>query len=82
DEGHTVAALIRDASTGATCAFVPGCGGIAPKLLARLSEADLLLFDGTFWTNDELIRLEISDRPALSMGHVPIAGAEGSLSML
>jgi pyrroloquinoline quinone biosynthesis protein B len=82
DEGHTVAALIRDASTGATCAFVPGCGGIAPKLLARLSEADLLLFDGTFWTNDELIRLEISDRPALSMGHVPIAGAEGSLSVL
>lgn len=82
DEGHTVAAFIRDASTGATCAFVPGCGGIPPKLLARLSEADLLLFDGTFWTNDELTRLEISDRPALSMGHVPVAGSEGSLAML
>jgi pyrroloquinoline quinone biosynthesis protein B len=82
DAGHTAAAFIRDTSTGATCAFVPGCGGIAPRLLARLGEADLLLFDGTFWTDDELIRLDISDRRALAMGHVPISGAEGSLSML
>jgi len=82
DAGHTVAVFIRDTTTGATCAFVPGCGGIAPRLLGRLGEADLLLFDGTFWTDDELIRLDISDRPALAMGHLPISGAEGSLSML
>jgi pyrroloquinoline quinone biosynthesis protein B len=80
--GHTVAAFIRDESTGTTCAFVPGCGGLGPKMLGRLNEADLLLFDGTFWTEDELIRLEISDRPASSMGHVPISGLEGSLAVL
>jgi len=50
--------------------------------LARLDQAELLLFDGTFWTDDELARLDISDRPALSMGHVPISGAEGSLAAL
>lgn len=80
--GHTVAAFIRDTHTGKECAFVPGCGGLGPKLLARLDTADLLLFDGTFWTDDELSRLDISDRPALAMGHVPISGAEGSLASL
>ncbi|MEP7087413.1 MAG: pyrroloquinoline quinone biosynthesis protein PqqB [Gemmatimonadota bacterium] len=80
--GHTVAAFIRDTSTGKECAFVPGCGGLGPELLARLDQAELLLFDGTFWTDDELARLDISDRPALSMGHVPIAGVEGSLAVL
>lgn len=80
--GHTAAAFVRDAQTGASFAFVPGCGGLGPKLLSRFDEVDLLLFDGTFWTNDELSRLDISDRPALAMGHVPISGADGSLAAL
>lgn len=80
--GHTVAAFITDARSGKTCAFVPGCGGLGPKLVSRLDEAELLLFDGTFWTDDELIRLGISDRPASSMGHVAVSGAEGSLAVL
>lgn len=82
DVGHTVAVFISDTRTGKSCAFVPGCGGLGPKLLARLDAVDLLLFDGTFWTDDELARLNISDRRALSMGHVPISGAEGSLASL
>jgi pyrroloquinoline quinone biosynthesis protein B len=80
--GHTVAAFITDTSSGKSCAFVPGCGGLGPKLMSRLNEVDLLLFDGTFWTDDELIRLGISDRPASSMGHVAISGPEGSLAVL
>jgi pyrroloquinoline quinone biosynthesis protein B len=80
--GHTVAAFITDSASGKRCAFVPGCGGLGPKLLARLNEAELLLFDGTFWTDDELIRLGISDRAASAMGHVAISGPEGSLAVL
>ncbi|HEY8308905.1 MAG TPA: hypothetical protein VIG47_00040, partial [Gemmatimonadaceae bacterium] len=49
---------------------------------ARLNEAELLLFDGTFWADDELIHLGISDRPASAMGHVAISGPEGSLAVL
>jgi pyrroloquinoline quinone biosynthesis protein B len=80
--GHTVAAFITDSASGKSCVFVPGCGGLGPKLLARLNEAELLLFDGTFWTDDELIRLGISDRAASAMGHVAISGPEGSLAVL
>jgi pyrroloquinoline quinone biosynthesis protein B len=63
-------------------AFVPGCGELDAPLLARLANADLLLFDGTFWTDDELVRLGISDRTARQMDHMPISGPDGSLAAL
>jgi pyrroloquinoline quinone biosynthesis protein B len=80
--GHTVGLLIRDDATGGTCAFVPGCGGLDDRLLARLSEAEVVLFDGTFWTDDELIGLGIADRTARQMDHLPVSGPGGSLERL
>jgi pyrroloquinoline quinone biosynthesis protein B len=38
-----------------------------------------VLVDGTFWTDDELVALGISDRTARQMGHVPLSGAGGTL---
>lgn len=80
--GHTVGLSIRDEATGGTCAFVPGCGGLDDALFARLAAADLVLFDGTFWSDDELIDLGISDRTARAMDHLPVAGRGGSLERL
>lgn len=79
--GHTVGLDIRD-SSGARCLFVPGCGAVDEELGARASGAGLLLFDGTFWAEDELIGLGISDRPAAAMGHLPIGGTAGSMARL
>jgi pyrroloquinoline quinone biosynthesis protein B len=80
--GHTVGLVIRDEATGGTCAFVPGCGGLDDDLLARLAASDLVLFDGTFWTDDELIGLRIGDRTARQMDHLPVTGVDGSLARL
>jgi pyrroloquinoline quinone biosynthesis protein B len=80
--GHTVGFSIRDRSTGGVCAFVPGCGGLEGRVLERLEAADLVLFDGTFWGDDELITLGIGERTARQMDHLPIAGADGSLERL
>ena len=80
--GHTVGLLIHDSATGGTAAFVPGCGGLDAGLLDRLGTAELVLFDGTFWTDDELVRLGIGDRPASAMGHIPVSGPDGSLTRL
>lgn len=82
EHGHTVGFLIRDTGRGSACAFVPGCGAIDAALISRLSEADLVLFDGTFWDDDELIALGIGTRTALQMDHLPIGGDAGSLSRL
>jgi pyrroloquinoline quinone biosynthesis protein B len=80
--GHTVGLVVRDEATGGVCAFVPGCGGLDEELLGRLGEAELVLFDGTFWTDDELITLGIGDRTAREMDHLPVSGPAGSLERL
>ncbi len=80
--GHTVGLIVEDERTGGSCAFVPGCGGLDDGLLRRLDAADLVLFDGTFWTDDELIGLGIGERTARQMDHLPVSGPGGSLAQL
>jgi pyrroloquinoline quinone biosynthesis protein B len=82
DIGHTVGMVLREEDGGKICAFVPACGELTPRLLERLAQADVLLFDGTFWTDNELITLGISDRTAREMDHLPISGRDGSLAQL
>jgi pyrroloquinoline quinone biosynthesis protein B len=82
EQGHTVGLIIEDEDTGTTLAFVPGCGDLDDSLVRRLGDTDLVLFDGTFWTDDELVRLGISDRRAREMDHLPISGSGGSLERL
>jgi pyrroloquinoline quinone biosynthesis protein B len=78
--GHTVGLIVRE--QGKVCIFLPGCGGLTSALLERLARADVLLFDGTFWNDDEPIALGISTRTAREMDHLPISGPGGSLEQL
>ncbi len=48
-------------------------------MVARFTASDLVLVDGTFWRDDELARLGISERTAGQMGHVPLSGDGGAL---
>lgn len=82
ETGHTVGFIIREAESGATCAYFPGCGAITPVLMDRLAAANILLFDGTFWSDDEMIRLGVGERTALALDHLPVGGADGSLAQL
>ena len=82
DVGHTVGLTLRDEERGTVCAFVPGCGDLDASLLNRFAQTDLLLFDGTFWADDELIALGIGDLTARQMDHLPISGPDGSLGQL
>jgi pyrroloquinoline quinone biosynthesis protein B len=79
-KGHTVGLLLRHETQ--TCAFVPSCGDLSVPLLERLGRADILLFDGTFWADRELIDLGIGTRTAREMDHLPIGGRDGSLEQL
>jgi pyrroloquinoline quinone biosynthesis protein B len=80
--GHTVGLIVQDQRTGGACAFVPGSGNLDDEMLTRLAPADLVLFDGTFWTDDELIGLGIGERTAREMDHLPVSGPGGSLERL
>lgn len=74
--------LFLESSSGKKLAYMPAVPAIDPTLLQRLESADLLLFDGTFWSDDELIQVQGSGATARDMGHVPVSGAEGSLRKL
>lgn len=51
-------------------------------MIELLGSVDVLLFDGTFWSDDELIRVQGSGQTARQMGHVPVSSEEGSLRLL
>jgi pyrroloquinoline quinone biosynthesis protein B len=80
--GHTVGLIVRESPGGRACAFVPGCGDVTRSIRERLAEADILLFDGTFWSDDEPSMVGISTRTAREMDHLPIAGKGGSLDQV
>jgi pyrroloquinoline quinone biosynthesis protein B len=69
-------------SSGRRLGYMPAVPRVDDSLLQRLEDADLLLFDGTFWSDDELIGVQGGGSTAHEMGHVPISGAEGSLHRL
>jgi pyrroloquinoline quinone biosynthesis protein B len=77
----TIGARIRVPGEAGSLVYVPGAGA-ADEVLSRVGPDDALLWDGTFWTDDELARLGISERRAMDMGHLPISGPGGSLERL
>ncbi len=74
--------LSAEASTGKRLAYMPAVPEISDALLAEFDNVDLLLLDGTFWSDDELIRIQGSGQTARQMGHVPVSGPEGTLVRL
>jgi pyrroloquinoline quinone biosynthesis protein B len=68
--------------TGKSLVYAPAVPRIDLDLLTALDAADVALFDGTFWSDDELIRIQGSGLTAREMGHVPISPEYGSLSDL
>jgi pyrroloquinoline quinone biosynthesis protein B len=70
-------------SDGGRCiAYVPGVAAVTPELRQRLARADVLFFDGTLFTDDEMIRAGAGKKSGRRMGHMPIDGPDGSLAAL
>jgi pyrroloquinoline quinone biosynthesis protein B len=73
---------ITNAHTGRALVYLPGVEALTAPVRAELEGCSCLLVDGTCWRDDELIRLGVAGRTSREMGHVPIAGAGGSLELL
>jgi pyrroloquinoline quinone biosynthesis protein B len=80
--GDNIGVRIADPHTGRSLFYAPGLGEIEPHLRPFLEGADCLMLDGTFWTDDELVRLGISGKRARDMGHLPQSGPGGMLQAL
>jgi pyrroloquinoline quinone biosynthesis protein B len=69
---HSVAYELVDGHTGGKLLVAPDVGGLNEGLTAALKEADAVLFDGTFWSGDELGRVKESAASSGDMGHMTI----------
>jgi pyrroloquinoline quinone biosynthesis protein B len=81
-EGSVVGYRITDGRTGRSLVYLPGAQELTAPVRANLEGCACLLFDGTCWQDDELIRLGIAGKTSREMGHLPIGGADGSLKQL
>lgn len=81
-DGDNVGIQITDTRSGKRLFYAPGLGEIEPHLEPLLREADAVMVDGTFWTDDEMIRLGISKKRAREIGHLPQSGPGGMIEVL
>jgi pyrroloquinoline quinone biosynthesis protein B len=63
-------------------AYVPGLACVTPELMDVFAKCKVLLVDGTFWSEDELIQIEPNARRASEIGHMPMSGPNGSVKAL
>lgn len=76
----TVGALIEAA--GRRLAYIPGCALVTDEVRHHIRGVDALLFDGTVFMDDDLIRAGVGQKTGWRMGHMPMTGENGSLRAL
>jgi len=76
-----LAFVLRDAR-GHSVMYAPTIAALTPLLDERARAVDAVLFDGTFFRDDELTSLGLTTRSARDMAHWPLGGPEGSLRWL
>ncbi|WP_411957316.1 pyrroloquinoline quinone biosynthesis protein PqqB [Paracoccus homiensis] len=62
--------------------YIPGCADMPDWLANRISGADALLFDGTLWEDDEMIRMGLGQKTGRRMGHMSARDSIRSLADL
>ena len=77
---RSVAFQFRDDSSGATALLAPSVGELTDELRDAIHKSDVVLFDGTFWSDGELAAVRPGSRSAREMNHLPIS--DGSLDFL
>ena len=68
------------AANGRRALYIPGCADLPGWLKDRIARADALLFDGTLWEDDEMIRLGLGVKTGRRMGHMPAAETIAALA--
>jgi len=77
-----VLGLVLNGASGKKLGFFPQLPSLTPELQAIFASLDYLLVDGTFWSDDELIRLQGAGQRAREMGHIPVGSQDGTLQQL
>jgi pyrroloquinoline quinone biosynthesis protein B len=79
-ENEDVIGLELHTEQGERAFFIPGCARMTSALADRLRGAALVLFDGTLWRDDEMIRTETGLKTGARMGHMSVSEPDGTLA--
>jgi pyrroloquinoline quinone biosynthesis protein B len=82
EEGDTVGLKVTEDASGKHFFFIPGCSGLDEPLRERLNGAPLLFFDGTLYTNDEMIVQGLMQKTGDRIGHMNMSGPKGTLEQM
>ncbi|MER9565140.1 pyrroloquinoline quinone biosynthesis protein PqqB [Mesorhizobium sp. M0571] len=82
DKGDTIGVRITSDKGGGSVFYIPGCARIDAVLRSRLDGAACLLFDGTVYTDDEMIAAGVGEKTGARMGHLAMSGETGSIARL
>jgi pyrroloquinoline quinone biosynthesis protein B len=80
--GDNIGITIRDRTSGRSVFYAPGLGAITPPVFDAMANADAVMVDGTFWTDDEMVRLGVGAKRAREIGHLPQSGEGGMIEWL
>jgi pyrroloquinoline quinone biosynthesis protein B len=77
---QSIAFQFLDERSGRRVLVAPAVGELTGNLSEASAESEAILFDGTFWSDDELAAVRPGARSAREMNHLPIGN--GSLDFL
>lgn len=80
--GDNIGLLMENSASGQRVFYAPGLGEVTPSLLALMAGCHIVLVDGTFWTDDEMQVLGLSQKRAADMGHLAQSGPDGLIAQL
>lgn len=80
--GDNIGLIFRDQRSGRQLFYAPGLASIPHAVAEVLQASDCAMVDGTFWSDDEMIRLGVSVKRARDLGHLPQSGPGGMIEQL
>ena len=78
-EEDTIALEVKGPKGNTEFFYIPGCASMPDWLKEKVSNSNLILFDGTLWTDDEMIKDNVGIKTGQRMGHMSMSGKDGSI---
>lgn len=80
EAGDTIGLEVTDKKSGKSFFYIPGCARMDDALANRLDGAALVFFDGTLYTEDEMLTQGLMAKTGSRMGHMNMSGPDGSVA--
>ena len=78
--GAVVAYVLRERASGASVLAAPVFSDLDETLMEAARASDVVLLDGSFFSDDEMPRDGLMRKTARSLGHAPVGGVDGTLA--